>query len=267
VLYHQVAGLISELPGYFDMFQQRYLPRVEAWIGQFEQPGFSAADALGGVTGQIGKLWGGVLSGLLNSGSTLLHLGSLVVLTPVVTFYLLRDWDRLVRCVDSLLPRAYAEVIREQAREIDRTLASFVRGQVNVCVILGVFYALLLSLVGLKYSLLIGLLVGFLVIIPHAGTLISAALSLGIAGAQFGVGTELALIAGIFVLGQLLEGYVLVPRLVGNRVGLHPVWVIFGMLAGGALFGFVGVLLAIPMSAVIGVLARFALERYRANGY
>jgi predicted PurR-regulated permease PerM len=164
--------------------------------------------------------------------------------------------------VDALLPRRHAATIREQLVEIDRTIAGFVRGQLNVMVILGSIYALGLTLSGLNYGAVIGLIAGLLIIIPYAGTFIGATLALSIAFVQFETLTEIAPVAVTFMIGQALEGYYLTPKLVGSKVGLHPVWVIFGMLAGGALFGFVGVLLAVPVSAVIGVLIRFAVSRY-----
>ncbi len=265
VLYHQMVAFISEIPAYIQMMENNYLPRVEAWLSQLGQEEALASDTISSVGADVASLFKGLLSGILQSWAGLASLASLIVLTPVVTFYLLRDWDRLVEKVDDLLPRDHAETIREQAREIDRTLASFVRGQLNVCVILGTFYAIGLSLAGLKFAVMIGVLAGLLVIIPYVGTVISALLSVGIAYAQFEGIEDVAIVAAVFVAGQMLEGYFLTPTLVGDKVGLHPVWVIFGMLAGGALFGFVGVLLAVPVSAVIGVLARFALARYKES--
>lgn len=265
VLYHQLSGLAAEIPGYARAVQEVYIPKLDAWLAKLGQEGLTAGDTLGGFSDGIASVSGGVLSGLLKSWTTLFSLASLVVLTPVVAFYLLRDWDRLIAKLDDMLPRDYAETIREQAREIDRTLASFVRGQLNVCVLLGAFYAIGLSLAGLKFGVLIGVLAGVLVIIPYVGTVISAGLSLGIAYAQFSALEDVAVIGAVFAAGQMAEGYFLTPKLVGSRVGLHPVWVIFGMLAGGALFGFVGVLLAVPVSAVIGVLVRFAVQRYKVS--
>lgn len=265
VLYHQLSGLAAEIPGYVHAVQDIYMPKLDAWLATLGQDGFAAGDTLGGFSDSIAKLSGGVLTGLLKSWTTIFSLASLVVLTPVVAFYLLRDWDQLVSKIDDLLPRDYAETIREQAREIDRTLASFVRGQLNVCALLGLLYAVGLSLAGLKFAVLIGVLAGLLVIIPYVGTVVSASLSLGIAYMQFESLGDVAVVGMIFVAGQMLEGYFLTPKLVGSRVGLHPVWVIFGMLAGGAMFGFVGVLLAVPVSAVIGVLVRYAMQRYKTS--
>ncbi|MDP6353237.1 MAG: AI-2E family transporter [Alphaproteobacteria bacterium] len=196
------------------------------------------------------------------SGVALLNLIGLLVVTPVVSWYLLRDWDRLIAQVDGWLPRAHRAVIREQCGLIDDTLAGFVRGQATVCLILGGAYALALELAGLQYGLVVGLISGLISFIPYVGSLVGLALSLGLAVIQFDEPLRIVLIAVIFVAGQAIEGNFLTPKLVGERVGLHAVWVLFAMLAGGSLFGFVGVLLAVPVAAVIGVLVRFGLAHY-----
>ena len=208
-----------------------------------------------------------VAAGVVSGGAAVANTLSLVIITPVVTFYLLRDWDRLAKTVDGWLPRAHAPVIRELAGEVDRTLAGFLRGQGTVCLLLGVFYAIGLTLAGLDFGLVIGLIAGLLSFIPYVGSVIGLLLSVGLAFLQFDEWLWIAVVAAIFVVGQALEGNILTPRLVGGRVGLHPVWVIFAILAGGALFGFVGVLLAVPVAAVVGVGTRFALTRYLDSPY
>jgi predicted PurR-regulated permease PerM len=179
-----------------------------------------------------------------------------------VTFYLLRDWDHIVMKVESWLPRHHAKTIRAQIVEIDRTIAGFVRGQATVCVVLATYYGLALTLVGLDLGLVIGALTGLGAFVPYVGMFIGLVISMALAVAQ---GTGWGLVGGValvFLVGNVLEGNVLTPKLVGDRVGLHPVWIIFSLLAGGALFGFVGILLAVPLAAVIGVVIRFALSRY-----
>jgi predicted PurR-regulated permease PerM len=188
----------------------------------------------------------------------------LIVVVPVVAFYLLYDWDRMVGEIDTLLPRDYAPVIRKLAADIDRTLASFVRGMGTVCLILGTFYAVALMLVGLQFGLVVGAVAGLITFIPYLGSLLGGGLAIGLALFQFwGDWVSIALVAGIFVLGQVVEGNFLTPKLVGNSVGLHPVWLIFALAAFGALFGFVGLLVAVPVAAAIGVLARFAISQYK----
>ncbi|MBX6322408.1 MAG: AI-2E family transporter [Rhodospirillaceae bacterium] len=264
----QITALVEALPGYLEMLETRVIPRLEAFG---ERLGIDdVGDLRGQAAGQASQLvgWAGAtIVKVFTSGIALFNLLSLVFITPVVTFYLLRDWDRLVARIDSWLPRAHAPVIREQARAIDRTLAGFVRGQAMVCLFLAVYNAAGLSLLGLEFGLAVGVLSGLLSFIPFVGTALGLVGSVGLAFAQFDEWWRIAAVAALFLVGQFLEGNVLSPKLVGARVGLHPVWVIFALLAGGALFGFVGLLLAVPAAAVIGVMARFALQRYLASRY
>jgi predicted PurR-regulated permease PerM len=210
------------------------------------------------VTALLGSVWTG--------GRALVDLFSLVLVTPFVAFYLLRDWDRIVARVDGLLPRDHADEIRRLAREIDHKVAAFVRGQLLVGFLLGVFYAIGLVLIDLNYGLLIGLASGILSFIPYLGFTVGFVTSITIAIVQFWPNWPwIAAVVLVFLIGQLLEGYVLQPRMIGRNVGLHPVWLIFALFAFGLLFGFVGLLLAIPAAAAVGVLLRFAIERYRAS--
>jgi predicted PurR-regulated permease PerM len=179
-----------------------------------------------------------------------------------VAFYLLRDWPRVVARIDSWLPRRYAGVIRAQAREVDRILSAWLRGQAMCCIALALFYAVGLSAVGLDLGLIVGLSSGILSFIPYVGTITGAVTAIGLALAQFPTYTGVGLVAAVFLVGNLLEGYVIYPRFLGDRVELHAVWVIFALFAAGAAFGFVGVLLAVPVAAIIGVLSRFWLRRY-----
>jgi predicted PurR-regulated permease PerM len=180
----------------------------------------------------------------------------------VVAFYLLRDWPGVVARVDAWLPHRYAGVLRAQAREVDRILSAWLRGQALCCLFLALFYATGLSLVGLDLGLIVGLAAGALSFIPYVGSVTGLLVSVGLALAQFPDWTGVSLVVGVFIVGNLLEGYVIYPRFLGDRVELHAVWVIFALFAGGAAFGFVGVLLAVPVAATIGVLCRFWLRRY-----
>ncbi|MFQ5765353.1 MAG: AI-2E family transporter [Rhodospirillales bacterium] len=222
--------------------------RLKAAAGDY------AGSAVTWVTGLIGDIWKG--------GVALFSLLSLVIITPVVAFYLLRDWDRIVERLDSYLPKRAAPTIREQCRAIDETIAGFVRGQASVCLVLAVWYGAALTVVGLKSGLLVGLGAGAISFIPYVGAATGLLVGVGIAVVQFSEWTMVALVALVFIIGQTAESYVLTPRLVGDRIGLHPVWIIFALMAGGALFGFTGVLLAVPVAAIIGVLIRFGLGRY-----
>ena len=190
----------------------------------------------------------------------------LFVIVPVVAFYLLMDWDRMVAKVDSLLPREHAPAIRRISRDIDDTLAGFIRGQGTVCLILGTYYALALMLIGLQFGLVVGFVAGILTFIPYVGAIVGGALSIGLALFQFwGEWVWIIAVWAVFQSGQFIEGNILTPKLVGDSVGLHPVWLIFALAAFGTLFGFVGLLVAVPVAAVIGVLTRHGLEHYRAS--
>lgn len=203
---------------------------------------------------------------LLASGLALANLLELLLITPIVAFLLLRDWEKIVAQVDGWLPRQYAATIREQVLLVDETLAGFIHGQFLVSLSLAIYYAILLSVAHLKFALIIGLLAGILSVIPFVGVAICFILTMGMALVQFGSDFKsVGIVFLIFVIGQTVESNILSPKLVGERVNLHPVWVIFALLAFGTLFGFLGVLLALPAAAVIGVVVRFALSRYLAS--
>ncbi|MEO9528750.1 AI-2E family transporter [Roseibium sp.] len=222
----------------------------------------SMTDLIGQGASFVGKLAQSLWSG----GQALLSILSLFVITPVVAFYLLLDWDRMVTRIDGWLPRAHLEEIRGLAGEMDRAVAGFVRGQVSVCVILGFFYAVSLAVVGLNFGLLIGMAAGLVSFIPFVGAGLGLILSVGVALVQFWPDWPWILaVAGIFAVGQFLEGNILQPKLVGDSTGLHPVTLMFALFAFGSLFGFVGMLIAVPAAAMIGVLARFALRQYLAS--
>jgi predicted PurR-regulated permease PerM len=208
-----------------------------------------------------------VLGGIVSGGVAFFNFIALVVITPVVAFYLLRDWDRMVAEADHWLPRKHQDTIRRLAKEVDDTLAGFLRGQGAVCLSLAVFYAVGLTVAGLDFGLVVGLIAGFLSFIPYVGSMIGLVLAVGLALAQFDSWISVAIVAAVFFVGQAIEGNILTPKLVGERVGLHPVWVMFALLAGGALFGFVGILLAVPVAAIVGVGVRFAFSQYRVSPY
>ncbi|ADE14842.1 protein of unknown function UPF0118 [Nitrosococcus halophilus Nc 4] len=267
LLRNQIMHLIEVLPSLIARVQDSTWPWLqtlqERWSVDISQLETTAREQAGTVVSWIVQ----ALGKLLSSGLALANLLSLIFITPVVAFYLLRDWNNLVARVDDLLPRKYAPVIREQVKLIDRVLSGFIRGQASVCLLLGTFYAVGLTLIGLDFGLMVGMSAGLLSFIPYVGTIIGFIAGIGLAFVQFSEWTPIALVAGVFVVGQILEGNFLTPRLVGTRVGLHPVMVIFALLAGGALFGFLGILLAVPVAAVVGVLTRFAIKQYVASHY
>jgi predicted PurR-regulated permease PerM len=213
---------------------------------------------LGDVAGEVGRLLGSVLTG----GVAVANVLSLVFITPIVAFFMLRDWTQLLLTIDSWLPRQHRETIRKQASLIEDTLSGFLRGQASVCLAMGFFYAAGLSLIGLDAGLILGLLIGLLIFIPFLGGLTGAVVAVLLGFAQFGTWHEPAMIALLFLIGQTIESNVLTPKLVGDRVHLHPVWIIFALLAAGDLLGILGVLIAVPVAAIIGVLGRFAVQQY-----
>lgn len=207
-----------------------------------------------------------VLNSLLSSFSGFVNVLVLVFLVPVVTFYLLMDWDRMVAEIDRLLPRDHAPAVRELASQIDRTLAAFIRGQGTVVLIMGAYYGIGLMLIGLNFGLVVGFTAGLISFIPYVGAIIGGGLAFGLAIFQFwGEWVWLAAVVAIFFGGQFIEGNILTPNLVGNSVGLHPVWLIFALSVFGTLFGFVGMLVAVPLAAAIGVLVRFGLGQYQGS--
>lgn len=259
----QVVQLVEKIPQLAAAVPDRIAPlleRLEPYIGKDGVA--ELLDALKASTGDAVKWLARLAGGIVNQLDALANLLSLLLITPIVSFYLLRDWDRLVARVDSWLPRAHVETIRAQFSEIDRTLAGFVRGQVMVCLILGSFYGIGLSLVGLDFGFIVGFATGLVSFVPFFGMLVGFVVGMGLALAQFDGWFSIGLVAAVFVVGQVIEGNFLTPKMVGERVGLHAVWVIFALLACGALFGFVGILLAVPLAAVIGVLVRFGMDRY-----
>lgn len=220
-------------------------------------------DTLGQTVSEQGAQ---VMNTALASVAGVLNVVVLFVIVPVVSVYLLLDWDRMIAMIDDLLPRDHAPVIRRLASEIDKTLSGFIRGMGTVCLILGTYYAIALMLVGLQFGLVVGFVAGLLTFIPYVGALVGGALAIGLALFQFwGEWFWIGAVAVIFMIGQMAEGNVLTPKLVGSSVGLHPVWLILALSVFGALFGFVGMLVAVPMAAAIGVFVRFALTQYRSG--
>jgi len=267
LLVAQVGTLIARVPG--------YVFALRGWAGQVvahlqdrlgeEYVNTNLRDLVAGQAGAMLGFVAGALTRIVGSGFALFNVLSLVVVTPIVAFYLLRDWPRAVARIDGWLPRRYAGVLRAQAREVDRILSAWLRGQALCCLALAAFYAVALQLAGLDLGLIVGISAGLLSFIPYVGTITGGITSIGLAFAQFPDWRGVAVVAGVFMLGQVLEGYVIYPRFLGDRVELHAVWVIFALFAGGAVFGFLGVLLAVPIAATLGVLARFWLRRYLAS--
>ncbi|MFS4580263.1 AI-2E family transporter [Phaeobacter sp. C3_T13_0] len=258
-LIYQMLDLAKVLPEAFQNlreFAQKHAPSLFDEGSRAQQTIASIAETL--QTKAIG-----MLQSLVGSAVSLVNVLVLFVIVPVVAVYLLLDWDRMVERIDELLPRDHAPTIRELASRIDKVLASFIRGMGTVCLILGTYYAVALMLVGLNFGLAVGFIAGLVTFIPYLGALIGGALAIGLALFQFwGDWWSIGMVAGIFAIGQVIEGNFLTPKLVGSSVGLHPVWLLLALSVFGALFGFVGMLIAVPVAAALGVIARFFVEQY-----
>lgn len=266
LLQNQIVEFVKLLPSIIDAANTKAQIYLEKWRADLPPETLNnIREAAGSYAGKIANWVSKVVVQVWSGGIALFNVLSLIVITPVVAFYLLRDWDLITAKVDTWLPRGSVQTFREQALAIDATVAGFVRGQSTVCLVLAALYGISLTVIGLKSGLLVGVGAGFISFIPYLGAATGLFVGVGIAVFQFPEWTSVALVAGVFLFGQTLESYVLTPRLVGDRVGLHPVWIIFALLAGGALMGFTGVLIAVPTAAVIGVLVRFFLKRYMAS--
>ena len=266
----EITAFLALLPSYVLRLQELVIDRGAPFLEYLgvETTGQELQRSIGEmVQGGAGYLVT-LIGTLVASGQTLVSVFSLLVLTPVIAFYLLIDWDRLLATVDGWLPLRHRPTIRRLAREMDDVLSRFVRGQATICLILGGFYAVTLALVGLNFGALIGMTAGLLSVIPYVGTLTGLILSVGVAIVQFWPDFAWVLVVlGIFLFGQFVEGYFLQPKLLGGAVGIHPVWLMFALFAFGSLLGFLGLLLAVPLAAMVGVLARFGLGRYLESSF
>jgi predicted PurR-regulated permease PerM len=260
----QISGFIERLPQTVTRLQELLEQQNKPWLDRLMGQGLSQVRASLGTIVSQGVDWlTSFLASVWTGGQALMSVLSLLVVAPVVAFYMLIDWDRMIGTIDAWAPRRYKETIRQLAREIDQSIAGFVRGQALVCLLLGTFYAVALSLVGLNFGLVIGLGAGLIGFIPYVGSIAGLLVSLGVAIVQFWPDWTMVLVVlGIFSFGQFVEGNILQPRLVGRSVGLHPVWLMFALVAFGYLMGFVGLLVAVPVAAAIGVLTRFGVQRY-----
>jgi predicted PurR-regulated permease PerM len=261
-LVNQLTALVNAAPDIARRLQGFLLDRFPQLADSTSTIRQTLAEIGAAIQARGAELAQGVLSSALGVISIVLF----VVVVPVVAFYLLLDWDDMVARIDGMLPLDHAPTIRRLAREIDAVLAGFVRGQVSVCLALGTFYAVALMAAGLQFGLIVGAIAGAITFIPYVGSLVGGVLAVGLALFQFwGDWVQIGIIAAIFAAGQFVEGNILTPRLVGKSVGLHPVWLLFALSAFGTVFGFVGMLIAVPVAASIGVLTRFAIEQYRAS--
>ncbi len=258
-LIQQTTNLFNTAPAIFKQLQLFFAEQFPSLLDDTSP----IREAFLSVGASIQQKGASLLATLLSSAASLLNIVLLFVISPVVAVYLLLDWDNMITRINALLPLDHAPVVRQLMRDIDKTLSSFVRGMGSVCLILGTYYAVALMIVGLDFGLIVGAIAGLVTFIPYVGALLGGALAIGLALFQFwGDWVSIGLVAGIFFIGQFLEGNLLTPKLVGNSVGLHPVWLMLALSVFGALFGFIGMLVAVPVAASIGVLARFGISNY-----
>jgi predicted PurR-regulated permease PerM len=263
----ELAYFLDNLPVYFRQLEMLTNDESRPWLKKLVGEGLGSAEQSIGELASLAVDWfGRMIRSVWSGGEALISVFSLAIVTPVVAGYLIYDWNEMLAAVDNWTPPAHRATVRALAREIDDTIGGFVRGQGTLCLILSAFYALALTLAGLHHAILIGLAAGLISFVPYLGSLTGLVVSICVAIAQFWPNwIAIAVIPIIFVVGQAIADYVLSPYLVGRRVNLHPVWMIFALFAFGYLFGFVGLLLAVPLAAACRVLLRFALERYYAS--
>jgi predicted PurR-regulated permease PerM len=267
LILQQIGLLLGRIPQYVQLLQRwasAVLTDLQQNFGS-DVVNDKLRDLVSSQAGNMLSFIAASLTSVTGAGFAIFNVLTLAVVTPVVGFYLLRDWQRVIRMVDSWLPHRYADVIRAQAREVDRILSAWVRGQALCCIILALYYASALTVAGLDLGLIVGIAAGLLSFIPYVGSITGGVTALGLALAQFPQWRGVIVVGAVLVCGQILEGYVIYPRFLGDRVELPAVWVIFALFAGGAAFGFLGVMLAVPVAATIGVLCRFWLRRYLAS--
>ena len=261
-LVNQLTALVDSAPEMARKLQAFLVERFPQLLDETSTIRTTLANIATTIQARGGELANSVLSSALGVISAVVF----IVVVPVVAFYMLLDWDKMIARIDAMLPLDHAPTVRRLAGEVDAVMAGFVRGQFTVCLLLGSFYSIALMVAGLQFGLIVGAIAGAITFIPYIGSIVGGILAVGLALVQFwGDWVSIGIIAGIFVVGQFIEGNILTPRLVGRSVGLHPVWLLFALSAFGAIFGFVGLLIAVPVAASIGVLTRFALGQYQTS--
>lgn len=269
LLFHEAAGFIKSFPLYLEKLKTFVEVRI-AWIEERMGDDITAQIQTvlqdnAGKALQVGK---GVLGGITSGGGAVMDFFTTLFITPIAAYFFIKEWPRVTDWVENLIPRQHLATVHDLLGQIDRKIAGFVRGQISVCSALGAFYAVALSIAGLQYGFVIGVATGVLSVIPFVGSTIGLLTSVTVA--YFGSDGNLiftGIVAAIFFFGQFVEGNFLTPKLMGDSVGLHPLWIIFALMAGGSLMGILGMFLAVPVTASIGVLAAFAISEYKKSQY
>lgn len=265
-IYSQIAHFVGQIPKYRHFISNDIYPKIVSLVAKFDPSYVSQVQAsldqlfsviLQGGVDMVNKIW--------QSGHAVINIITIIFLVPLISFYMIRDWNKLHSNIMSIVPVQKRSRIEKLLQDMNIALSGFIRGQLNVCLILAIYYSLALSFVGLKYGIFIGITTGLVSFIPFIGLASGFITSFIVAYFQFASWTGVLSIVGVFVIGNLIESF-LSPKIVGNKIGLHPVWVIFALFLGAAIFGFFGMLIAIPIAAVIGVLVKFFLEMYKESG-
>jgi len=265
-LAREASALAESIPGYVDKLLELANPYL---VMAQERFGGNYTDNIQGFlkdnVGKIVSVTGGVAGGLASGGQAVVGFFTTLILTPLVAFFMMQEWPRITKWMDDLIPRRHEKTIKSLLGDMNHKVSGFVRGQITVAFFLGVIYAIALTIAGLNYGFLIGIGAGVLSIIPLVGSTVGLLVSVVVAWFQMGEISYVFIIAAIFFVGQIVEGNILTPKLVGDSVGLHPLWVLFALMAGGSLLGITGMLLAVPLAAIVGVLLGFAISEYKQS--
>ncbi len=268
ILIREMSEFITEFPSYIDKIWILLQPLIERIQTQFGlETNDDVITSLQPYMGKVAQTSAGILKHLMSASTVLFDFTLTLFLTPIVAYFLLKEWPKITDWIYSLMPRDHETTLKGLLSQIDKKLSGFVRGQLSVCAVLGILYAIALMIAGLKYGFFIGLMAGALSIIPLVGSIVGLLVSVMVAYFQSGDLTYVGIIATIFLVGQVIEGNLLTPKLVGDSVGLHPLWIIFSLMAGGAIFGILGMFLAVPVAAIVGVLIGFFVLKYKKSTF
>jgi putative permease len=265
IIYQEIAIFAKKIPEY----QQTFSTLSASFFVKLQSVDPAIAD-------KISSSWQTFINSIFGIFSTFanhlwsytvatINLVAIIALVPIILYYFLKDWTKMVSSLESVLPRKDKNKIREICLAINELLSAYIRGQLNICLMLAIYYIIGLSLIGVDLALLLGLISGFLIIIPFIGAFISFFMMLISGYLTFGSGIELLYISILFVIGHGAEAYIIAPKIIGNRIGMHPIWIIFSVFAGGTLFGFVGILFAVPIAGIIKVLIQHIINYYKTS--
>lgn len=268
VIYGQVSTFVNNIPKYKDYFQAEILPPIMTKIYAVE-PNIAdkIRDSLSNFINSIFTILGSLANNFWHYTLITINIFVLFLLIPIILFYFLRDWTRIIENMKSLLPLKSRHKILGILSSINSLLAAYIRGQLNICLLLSIYYSISFSIIGIDLALLLGILTGFLVIIPFIGTFISCLLTLTIGYLTFGATTQLFYIMVVYIIGNICESYILTPKIIGDKIGLHPLWIIFSIFACGSLFGFIGIFFAIPIAGVTKILLFNIIKFYKSSRF